>query len=108
MFIVRSASGTSITYNDAHFLKYTAHAWELYTADPDKKGKWIVSIPTNSGWIVEAIPACKVENPVAKLTGENALKYVAEYIRTFHGYDVGKLKAALRDYDLRRGVWRSK
>ena len=109
MMTIRYPSGVSITYNNATFLKYATHAWDLYTADPDKGGKWVASIMPSAGAMVEVSPPYKIENPAENLTGERALQEVAGRIHSFgsgSGAQLAKLKRALADFNMRTRRWR--
>lgn len=110
MLTVRFPTGVSIRYNQAGFVRYTESAWELYTKDPAKGGTWVASISPHSGAIVEAVPACAVENPTANLTGEKALEYVVENITALDGYSnrrkLKKLKAELARFNAQTCQWK--
>ena len=107
--IVRYPNGVSITYNDATFLVYGVNAWKVYTADPERGGKWVASIMPSAGAMVEVSPPCKIENPAENLIGERALQEVAGRIRSFrdgYGVQLIKLKRALADFNMRTQRWR--
>lgn len=79
MFTVRCPDGTGIVYNDAGYLSYKNGVWELYSRDPAKGGRWMVSLPVQ-GFIVEAQPACRVvPAPVADL--RSALVALTDHLR---------------------------
>lgn len=109
MFIVRFPNGVAITYNDANYLRYTTSGMELYDKAPNENGNWIACIQASAGATVERVPACFVENPVEKLTGENALKFVVEHVREFNTWrnhnQLKALKQTLAHFDARRGAW---
>lgn len=113
MLTVRFPTGVSVRYNQATFIQYGPDIWHLYTKDPKAEGsRFVAAISPYSGAIVEALPACAVENPTAGLTGEKALDYVIDNIRQFNGYPdrrkLKRLKAKLGDYNATRGEWREK
>ncbi len=109
MMTVRFASGVAITHNQATWLRYRGDGgWELYTADPDKGGLWVASIQKDAGAVVEVQRACRVENPADALTGEGALKEVAERIREFSASAprlAARLKRELRAFNATKCSW---
>ena len=109
MMTVRFPTGVAVVYNDANFLSYKNHAWELYTADPDKKsGRWVCSIPVATGCIVEVMPACRVEN--ASLTLKKAAHALAtsmQSLRDCDRSDLAQIKKQLREFNARRWRWNS-
>ena len=78
MITVRFSNGQAIQYNTANYLRYTSSSYELYTADPDKRGAWVASIQLSAGAVVESVPACRVydashridEDGIAQITRE--------------------------------------
>jgi hypothetical protein len=109
MLTVRYPNGVSITYNTANFLRYTPSSWELYTRDPANGGTWVASLMPSANAIVEATPACKMENPVENLTGEAALREVSARIRSFRnggGRHLAEMKRALADFNARHQQWK--
>jgi hypothetical protein len=109
MFIVRYPTGVSITYNQARYLTYKSAVWELYTADPEKGGNWVASISPSAGCVVEAIEACKIENPTTDVTGRTVLLNVVKHLRDYSRYDFDlliELKRALQQFDARARGWK--
>lgn len=110
MLTVRFPSGVSIRYNDANYTTRGDNFFQLYTKDPNQGGKWVATVSTQGGCVIEAIPACKVENPVNNLTGEAALKHVVNNIRDFDGYSNGRmlqqLKAELVNFNAQMRQWK--
>lgn len=70
---VRFPNGQAVQYNDANFLLRTENGWQLFTKE---NGKWLASIQTSAGVIVEAIPPCYVGNPLDRY--QDGLKYKIE------------------------------
>lgn len=110
MLTVRFPTGVSIRYNEATFVQYTQAAWELYTKDPARGGRWVASVSPFAGGIIEAQPACAVENSTLGLTGEKALDYVVDNLRQFSSYPARRrlkaLKAKLAGYNANRCEWK--
>jgi|SRR5581483_4278601 len=109
MMTVRFASGVAITYNEATwFRRNNDGSWALYTADPDKGGRWVASVQSAAGIVLEVQRAFRVENPVEELTGEHALKQVAERIREFSARAprvAAQLKRDLRAFNAKTHRW---
>jgi hypothetical protein len=110
-FTVRYPSGQAVTYNDATFLYHGNGSWEIYTKDKEKGGRCICVIQQSAGVAVEFVTPCKVENPLAKLTGESALDFVLANIedlsRPYGGaLKVAKLKTKLQKFSSRSKNWR--
>lgn len=109
MMIVRYSDGTGVTYNNAGYVRYLPDGGiELYTK---KDGGWIATVQASAGATIEAEPACKVENPLKKLTGEAALDYVLENIhdltKTWNGgHKARGLKRKLANFSTRSLSWR--
>jgi hypothetical protein len=55
---VRYPNGLVVKYNNAHFLRYGADGWHLYTNS--KEEQWIATIMPSAGVTVEQTPACSV------------------------------------------------
>jgi hypothetical protein len=111
MLTVRFPTGIAVTYNTAMFLKSGASSWRLYTADPDRGGQWVASIQVSAGASVEAVGACRIENPVEDLTSDHALRRVtaevADLARRYPS-QVAALKRALTQFDSRTRSWRER
>jgi len=109
MLTVRFPGGVAVQYDAAHYLLRDGAGWHLYTAAPDKGGQWVASIELSAGAVVEAVGACRIENPAAQLTGERAVEEVAQHIREY-GRRVPKLVATLKRelaaFDARRMTWK--
>ncbi len=63
MLTVRFPTGLWIQYNTATFVRYVAAGYELYTADPERGGRWVATVQSAAGVVVEAVPPCHVEHP---------------------------------------------
>jgi len=61
MITVRFPNGQAVTYNDATHLIRSEDGWQLHT---EKGGRWVASIQSSAGVIVEAMPPCSVSNPI--------------------------------------------
>ena len=109
---VRFPTGVSIRYNQANFIQFTnsGNCMNLLTKPLDEGGKWIATVSIQGGVIVEAQSPCAIENPVNGLTDKAALKHVANIIRSFNGYENGRilkhLKAELGDFNATKGEWK--
>jgi hypothetical protein len=110
MMTVRFPSGFSVRYNDAGFLRYMDRGWELYTANPDKGGKWVASIALNSGAIVEVKEPCRTYNAMRDPSGtiEAALAIIRrrEVASWSDLRNVAALKLALNRFNARSRCWK--
>lgn len=108
MLYVRYPDGTLVTYNDANYLIYGQGFCTLYDREKEPR-KWICSIPYESGAIIEAVKACKVESPALSVTPEDYLKYVVKNLRKYDGYwnrqELAKLKKELANFNMQRKAW---
>lgn len=107
MMIVRLQDGTGIKYNDANYVIYNKHAWELYSK---KGGRWIASIVPVANVILEVEPACAVTPaPIASL--KTALAFVLEHCeKTGSSWSdeacyMAELKAKLREFNATTKSW---
>ena len=57
----------------------------------DEYEGWIATVQAEGGAIIEAVPPCKVENPLTQVTGESALLYVLAHVE-----DLAKLSKGAR------------
>lgn len=100
---VRFPNGQAVTYNDAMFCSYGNEIASLYTKEG---GRWIVSIPYESGALIETVRPCRVENPLTAVTGEAALEYVLAHAEELANLSRGgrllaELKKKLAGFSLR-------
>lgn len=106
MLTVRFPTGVSVTYNTANYLHRENDVWRLYTA---KDGEWVASISPASGCLVEAIPACKVENPTTDANRRTMLLNVVKHLREYSYMDFDlliQLKRELKDFDAKARGWK--
>lgn len=106
-FIVRFPTGLAVTYNDARFLRYGQHAHELYTASPDKGGKWICSVSVAADCVIEAVPACRAEfSTLTVLKAAEALAANEYELRNLPFSVLRDLKRRLYGFNAKTGAWR--
>jgi hypothetical protein len=105
MLTVRFPNGQAVTYNDANFCRYTEHTFNLWTKEG---GTWIATITYESGAIIEAVPPCKVENPIAAMTLKVACEMVLASARNANYREsilLADVKKMLRKFHGQRHVW---
>ncbi|MDP2398834.1 MAG: hypothetical protein Q8M53_10815 [Burkholderiales bacterium] len=106
-FIVRFPTGLAVTYNDANFLRYSSSAYELYSKDPDKGGRWICSVSKSADCVIEAVPACRAEFPAMALVKAAQTLARNEYeLRGLPFYTLRDLKRSLRRFNGKNGGWK--
>jgi len=105
---VRYPNGQVIQYNDATTLKRTSDGWGIYARKGEDKDL-VCFIQNSAGAIVEWVTPCKVENPIANVTGVKALQYVLDHIEELSKYPgetlMKQLKQKLQKYSTRSGRW---
>lgn len=112
MFTVRFPTGVSIDYNRAALLYSKPNgSLQLYTKAEEKGGQWIATIQAGAGAIVEASPACKVENPTTKGTLEECAVRLAGELRLLSQRPeciaaLRDLKQELRGFNITTGEWK--
>ena len=109
MMTVRYPSGVAVTYNGAGFLRYlNSGGMELYTADPDKGGKWIATVQAGAGATVEVRSPCKVET--AEMDVRRAAEILADRageLERLPGSTLRALKARLTRFNSKTWTWRT-
>src|ERR1043165_6506975 len=95
----RFANGVRAHYANGNFLKYTEYAWELYTNDPAKGGKWVASIPVRLAGILEtAIAEVHMVELSKDLTERKAVELVLYNLEILRRYGNGYLLQDLKAY----------
>lgn len=105
-FTVRFATGVSVVYREASYMRHTSQTFELYTGNPEEGGRWVASIPVMTQCIIEARPASRVENTLEELTLRAAADQVVDNLRELGYRHLKELKMALKDFDARSNNWK--
>lgn len=107
MIRVRFPNGQCVQYNSATDTRRdTCGGTEIVRKEGEAR-YWVAYIPAGTDCLVEWVMPCSVTNPIAELKPDSALKTVMQHLRALPGYDVKRLKLALRDFNAKQRCWRS-
>lgn len=102
MITVRYPSGFSVQYNDAVYLTYQNHGWELYT--DQKKTKWIASIQNSAGVIIESVRPWATYD-ANTVDDQKLIQLVMDRLPKMSQSKVRGLKRHLKNYNSNTGSW---
>jgi hypothetical protein len=102
-------NGTVIQFNDCNWIRHPTYQdkfTRLYQGDPDKKGRFIASVP--EAWIVTYDKPCSVESRGAfSVNDAAALLLKNDNLRSVQTCMAKRLKLELEKFNRQRETWKT-